>query len=839
MAKSLVVLAIVVAALGLAPPATGQVPETVSVVATAAQYRSALTTLSADNSPGPHTVRLSADITLVADIEPIYTGTQALIIDGDGHTIDGNDLNRAIDHQSNAGLTLRELTIRNGHTPTGNDGGAVATDGPLTITGVTFEDNVAESNGGALETAAGDAVTITDSTFTGNTAENVGGAIESNSPLTITGSTFSENVIDDPVSSSQGGGALSQGAGQATITDSTFTDNQVVDVNDVHGGAIRTSSAETVTLTRVDFTGNTISEGRGGAVHVASATTLVVDDSTFTENRVLNDDSTLTGGGAIHAFGDLEVTGSTFERNDATNAAGGALFLSTNVTATITDSELTDNHTLGASGSGGGAIHSDAALLTVDTTTLAGNSTGGPNADGGAIEADQLVVTDSDLRDNAVLGDSSSGGAVAADDLEMSGTWIVENHADVVGGTGGGIGAPFGPDTADVTGSLFLRNTAEGTSGFGGAIGEVNDLSVTNSSFLGNRAAVSGGAISLPISGTGTVQHASLGLNHAPSGAQLHSGSGTLTVEATVVGLPDGGQDCLEPIGGTITSAGHNRESSTSCGFTQPSDVQNLTNPGLGPLRSNGGTTSTAFPLNGSPLVDQIPAGQCDLDVDQRGVERPYGGECDIGAVEQVFPEHAFRDVPGWVEDAVRWMAFTGNDPQIMVGITPTTFEPAERITRAQVVRMLYNEAGAPDASVYPPHGFTDVLPWVEDAVRWAKGEGIVDGVTPTTFVPNDRITRAQVVRMKYRFAGSPDVTGIDPHPFTDVPVWVEEAVRWAANPDNALPLVTGITSTTFEPTEDITRGQVARMDYRLAITPDAWETPADAPRAMVFIAGS
>ena len=214
MAKPLVVLAILVAALGLAPPATGQVPETVSLVATAAQYRSALTTLSADSSPGPHTVRLSADITLVADIEPIYTGTQALIIDGDGHTIDGNDLNRAIDHQSNASLTLQELTIRNGHTPTGNDGGAVATDGPLTITGVTFEDNVAESNGGALETAAGDAVTITDSTFTGNTAENIGGAIESNSPLTITGSTFSENVIDDPVSSSQGGGALSQGAGK-------------------------------------------------------------------------------------------------------------------------------------------------------------------------------------------------------------------------------------------------------------------------------------------------------------------------------------------------------------------------------------------------------------------------------------------------------------------------------------------------------------------------------------------------------------------------------------------------------------------------------------------------
>jgi hypothetical protein len=139
---------------------------------------------------------------------------------------------------------------------------------------------------------------------------------------------------------------------------------------------------------------------------------------------------------------------------------------------------------------------------------------------------------------------------------------------------------------------------------------------------------------------------------------------------------------------------------------------------------------------------------------------------------------------------------------------------------------------------VYPPHGFTDVPPWVEDAVRWAKGEGIVDGVTPTTYAPDDPITRAQVVRMKYRIAGSPDVTGIDPHPFTDVPAWVEDAVTWAANPDNALPLVTGITATTFEPRDDITRGQVARMDWRLAITPDAWTDPDEAPRAMVFQAG-
>jgi hypothetical protein len=125
----------------------------------------------------------------------------------------------------------------------------------------------------------------------------------------------------------------------------------------------------------------------------------------------------------------------------------------------------------------------------------------------------------------------------------------------------------------------------------------------------------------------------------------------------------------------------------------------------------------------------------------------------------------------------------------------------------------------------------------VDDAVRWAYGEEIVTGETPTTFAPLDPITRGQVVRMVYRFAGSQDVSGIDQHPFTDVPAWVADAVRWAANPDNALPIVTGITPTTFVPADDITRGQVARMVYRLAITPAAWADPESAPATVPFIA--
>jgi hypothetical protein len=170
-----------------------------------------------------------------------------------------------------------------------------------------------------------------------------------------------------------------------------------------------------------------------------------------------------------------------------------------------------------------------------------------------------------------------------------------------------------------------------------------------------------------------------------------------------------------------------------------------------------------------------------------------------------------------------------------MTGFTPTTFGPARNMTRAQVVRMLYREAGSPAVSGYPPHGLTGVPAWVGRAVRWATGEDIVTGYPDGTFRASRPVTRAEVVRMKYRLAGSPDVSGLPPHGFPDARAWFEEALRWAANTDNPLPLVTGYGDGTFRPRRPITRAQVVRMDYRLALTPQAWDDPDQAPSTVPF----
>ena len=343
-------------------------------------------------------------------------------------------------------------------------------------------------------------------------------------------------------------------------------------------------------------------------------------------------------------------------------------------------------------------------------------------------------------------------------------------------------------------------------------------------------------------------RHATLAGNIAPQGANVYAAL-LFASEASVVSDPaGGGSNCgfdANPGGGGFADT-TSFDSDGSCGFLAGNDL----GPGdaaLGPLRDNGGPTRTLYPLAGSPLVDGVANGDCHgtLVTDQRGVDRPFptGGACDIGAIEQTYPPHAFSDVPKWVEDAVRWMTSDVNDPALMTGFNNGTFRPDIDITRAQVVRQVYRLMGAPDVSGLPAHAFTDVPAWVDDAVTWAAhdpdGAGpvqpIITGITPTTFVPNDPITRAQTVRMMYRAVGAPDVAGLPAHPFTDVPNWVQDAVTWAANTDNPLPLVTGITPTTFVPNDPISRAQVVRLAYRLALTPDAWADPVNAPDTVPF----
>jgi hypothetical protein len=91
---------------------------------------------------------------------------------------------------------------------------------------------------------------------------------------------------------------------------------------------------------------------------------------------------------------------------------------------------------------------------------------------------------------------------------------------------------------------------------------------------------------------------------------------------------------------------GHNLDSDGTCNLTDSTDLPN-TDPMLGALQDNGGPTPTHALLLGSPAINAIPLGNCTYDDDgnsgtpevpladdQRGVTRPQGDTCDIGAYE-------------------------------------------------------------------------------------------------------------------------------------------------------------------------------------------------------------
>ena len=119
------------------------------------------------------------------------------------------------------------------------------------------------------------------------------------------------------------------------------------------------------------------------------------------------------------------------------------------------------------------------------------------------------------------------------------------------------------------------------------------------------------------------------------------------------------------------------------------------------------------------------------------------------GQPEPKTTQMPFKDVKAgsYYEKAVLWAV----ENKITNGTSTTTFSPDENCTRAQIVTFLWRSEGEPYASD-SNNPFTDIASdYYMDAVFWAVKEGITNGTTPTTFSPNDRCNRAQIVTFIYR----------------------------------------------------------------------------------------
>lgn len=175
-----------------------------------------------------------------------------------------------------------------------------------------------------------------------------------------------------------------------------------------------------------------------------------------------------------------------------------------------------------------------------------------------------------------------------------------------------------------------------------------------------------------------------------------------------------------------------------------------------------------------------------------------------------------FADVPAgaWFADAVAYVS----ENNMMNGTSANRFSPDDAATRSMVVTILYRMEGEPHANAVD---FADVSSdvYYADAVSWAAGLGLVNGITDFSFAPNEPITREQLAVILYRYAQyngyDAEQGGMSLHEYTDaaqISSYAVPAMQWAGGEG----LITGTSGAMLSPKGSATRAQLAVILMRL-----------------------
>ena len=431
------------------------------------------------------------------------------------------------------------------------------------------------------------------------------------------------------------------------------------------GGTVNFTCDGTITLTStITNSVDTVLDGSGHQITICNSNNyynrifFVNSNVTFTViNLAIAKGYSDNGAGIFNAGGYLTVRnclflsnsvrgyhGNSNSGNPGTNACGGAIFNAG--TAFIASSIFSTNSAFGGYGGSG----------TNGGTTGGSGGTGGSGYGGAICNFGDLTLSNSSFSGNLVAGDVGGTGGVGGGGV--SPTWT-----GGTGGAGGAGGCGYGgalfnggvarlvnttiASNSSVGGqggtggnggsSLYGGNGGNGNNGGAGIGGGIYDFtghcSLTNVTIALN-STFPGAAGAAGLGVYGTYGSGSSGLPRSPgsaSGGGVGTTNGTFLINVLVaLNTPTNGS-----LG--IVDGGHNLSSDSSCGFTNGGSLNNA-NPLLGPLMDNGGSTFTMALLPGSPAID---AGDnlAAPPTDQRGVPRPAGPTCDIGAYECGPPE--------------------------------------------------------------------------------------------------------------------------------------------------------------------------------------------------------
>ena len=598
-----------------------------------------------------------------------HTQDEALTVQGNGATIYQTCPGKRVIHNDNqdAVLTLEDVTLTGGFVPPADvDGAGVKSRGPLFLDTVSILFINAGPGGTVVDggnTFDGDnaAITVIDSTIASNTGDGIyisggpvsltnsivnnhtgsGIALIDGTPVTITGSSVSNN-------GRSGVRTTGQGFTSMTITSST------VDGNGDTGASC--SACNIVSVTNSSISGNGTDPTRpGGGLAIFSFYNDAAQSYTVTGSTINDNTATRQGGGIRLAASaenadfppaTLAVTNSDVNGNSTAGAFdidGGGIYAETG-TVSVANSSVSNNAAGpvgGFTASKGGGLYvrevsglDTDASLTVTASTIDGNDA---NWQGGGIwvvTAESVSIATSSISGNEANSLGGGGLYSAGSTVSITDSTIDDNHAD----TGGGIaiaefsGYPEG--SLNVTGSTISNNSSSfAASGGGGVFVNVGDAGVdatfVNATISGNTSAnIGGGIMAMQTSGV-TLRHATVVDNTGVNGANIFTAAAPLDITASIVANPTGGANCDVS---STTSGGHSFADDASCGLGADDTVG--PDPGLGPLADNGGATPTHLPSDTGAVAGLVPAATCTEGLDQRGVARPQGTDCEAGSVE-------------------------------------------------------------------------------------------------------------------------------------------------------------------------------------------------------------
>jgi hypothetical protein len=273
----------------------------------------------------------------------------------------------------------------------------------------------------------------------------------------------------------------------------------------------------------------------------------------------------------------------------------------------VVGNDSTEGTSAWATGVASGLFAGDAAVVLVDQSRIADNTsaTGQP-----AVVLDQPMTT---FTDSAIV-DNDGGGAIEAYERSLSVERVVISGHD-------GWAIDTNDTVVEVDDSALVKNGAGVYAWY---------LWVNNSTIANEGTAVSGDGPS--------VMRSTL-VTESDTPTLVASYWDTTVVGGTIVAGPDSSPRCQIFEENIVVSKGWNIITDDSCQLDESTDLPS-TDPLLAPLADNGGQTLTRMIDALSAAIDAIPAGVvalCDdtSPTDQRGLPRPSGAACDIGAVER------------------------------------------------------------------------------------------------------------------------------------------------------------------------------------------------------------